>query len=268
LDCIKTRTSPLTDGREGLRVLRVLDACQRSLLREGIVDTHDNRNEQKALPYFVHESAYVDSGAEIGAGTKVWHFSHIMKGARLGERCVIGQNVNVDSGTIIGNNVKIQNNVSVYTGVVVEDDVFLGPSCVLTNVTNPRSQINRHSLYEATTLKRGCTIGANVTVVCGVSVGRYAFVAAGSVVTKSVPDYALVMGNPARQAGWMSRHGHRLDPPDGEGVMRCPESGHRYKEAAPGVLRCLDLDEEAPLPAELTKSTLAYKKLKKELLNS
>jgi len=268
LECVKSRTSPLTDGREGLRVLRVLDACQRSLLREGIVDTRDNRNEQKALPYFVHESAYVDDGAEIGAGTKIWHFSHIMKGARLGERCVIGQNVNVDSGTIIGNNVKIQNNVSVYTGVVVEDDVFLGPSCVLTNVTNPRSQINRHSLYEATTLKRGCTIGANVTVVCGVSVGRYAFVAAGSVVTKSVPDYALVMGNPARQAGWMSRHGHRLDSPDAEGVMRCPESGHRYKEAAPGVLRCLDLDEEAPLPAELTKSTLAYKKLKKELLNS
>ena len=154
-------------------------------------------------------------GAEIGTGTKIWHFSHVMKGARIGERCVIGQNVNVDGGTVIGNNVKIQNNVSVYTGAVIEDDVFLGPSCVLTNVTNPRSQVNRHALTK-TTLKRGCTIGANATIVCGVTIGRYAFVAAGAVVTKDVPDYALVMGNPARQTGWMSRHGHRSEP-DAEG---------------------------------------------------
>jgi UDP-2-acetamido-3-amino-2,3-dideoxy-glucuronate N-acetyltransferase len=136
-----------------------------------------------------------------------------MKGARIGQRCVIGQNVNLDGGTILGDNVKIQNNVSVYPGVVIEDDVFLGPSCVLTNVTNPRSQVNRHSLYEATRLKRGCTIGANATVVCGVTIGRYALVGAGSVVTKNVPDFALVVGNPARQIGWMSRHGHRLDSP-------------------------------------------------------
>ncbi len=262
LDCVKSRTVPLTDGREGLRVLGVLDACQRSLLRGGIVETRESRQEQKA-PYFVHESAYVDDGAEIGAGTKVWHFSHIMKGARIGERCVIGQNVNVDGGTVIGSNVKIQNNVSIYTGVVVEDDVFLGPSCVLTNVTNPRAQVNRHSLYEATTLKRGCTIGANATIVCGLTIGRYAFVAAGSVVTKSVPDYALVVGNPARQVGWMSRHAHRLNSPDSEGVMRCPETGYRYREIAPGVLRCLDLDEEGPLPAERSKSIASYKEFKK-----
>jgi UDP-2-acetamido-3-amino-2,3-dideoxy-glucuronate N-acetyltransferase len=262
LDCVKSRTVPLTDGREGLRVLGVLDACQRSLLRGGIVETRESRREQKA-PYFVHESAYVDDGAEIGAGTKVWHFSHIMKGARIGERCVIGQNVNVDGGTVIGSNVKIQNNVSIYTGVVVEDDVFLGPSCVLTNVTNPRAQVNRHSLYEATTLKRGCTIGANATIVCGLTIGRYAFVAAGSVVTKSVPDYALVVGNPARQVGWMSRHAHRLNSPDSEGVMRCPETGYRYREIAPGVLRCLDLDEEGPLPAERSKSIASYKEFKK-----
>ena len=212
---------------------------------------------------FVHESAYVDDGAEVGAGTKIWHFSHVMAGARIGERCVIGQNVNVDGGTVIGNNVKIQNNVSVYTGTVLEDDVFLGPSSVLTNVTNPRSQVNRHALYETTTLKRGCTIGANATIVCGVTVGRYAFVAAGSVVTKHVPDYALVMGNPARPAGWISRHGHRLNSPDQEAVMRCPESGYRYKEVESGILRCLDLNEEAPLPAELSKGTASYKELKK-----
>jgi len=262
LDSVRTRNAPLTDGREGLRVLTVLDACQRSLLRGGAVDSLDGPGPQKQLPYFVHESAFVDEGAQVGAGTKVWHFSHVMKGARIGSRCIIGQNVNVDGGATIGNNVKIQNNVSVYTGSVIEDDVFLGPSCVLTNVTNPRSQVNRHSLYETTTLKRGCTIGANATIVCGVTVGNYAFVGAGSVVTKDVPDYALVLGNPARKSGWMSRHGHRLKAADGEGVMKCPESGYRYKESAPGVLRCLDLDEQALLPAGLSKSAKSYRELK------
>jgi UDP-2-acetamido-3-amino-2,3-dideoxy-glucuronate N-acetyltransferase len=263
LDSIASRTSPLTDGEEGLRVLSVLDACQRSLMKGGaVIDTRATGHPVKTPPYFVHESAYVDEGAEVGAGTKVWHFSHVMKGARIGERCVIGQNVNVDGGTLIGNNVKIQNNVSVYTGVVIEDDVFLGPSCVLTNVTNPRSQVNRHSQYEKTTLKRGSTVGANATIVCGVTIGRYAFVAAGSVVTKSVPDYALVLGNPARRVGWMSRHGNRLGAADAQGIMRCPEHGFRYKESQPGVLQCLDLDEEAPLPAEASKSSKSYKELK------
>jgi UDP-2-acetamido-3-amino-2,3-dideoxy-glucuronate N-acetyltransferase len=209
--------------------------------------------------YFVHETARVDDGAVIGAGTKVWHFAHVIKGAKIGERCILGQNVNVDGGVIIGNNVKIQNNVSVYTGAVIEDDVFLGPSCVLTNVSNPRSQVNRHALYEKTVFKRGCTIGANATIVCGTTIGRYALVAAGSVVTKDVPDYALVVGNPARRTAWMSRHGQKLGQSDAEGIMVCPESGLRYREASSGVVRCLDLDEEAPLPPDLSKSTRPYR---------
>ena len=141
---------------------------------------------------------------------------------------------------------------------MIEDDVFLGPSCVLTNVTNPRSQVARHALYEQTLLKRGCTVGANATIVCGIRVGRYAFIGAGAVVTKDVPDYALMLGNPARQKGWMSRHGHRLRNADAEGIMVCPESGYRYKEVSPGMLRCLDLDEESPLPVELTIGKQMY----------
>lgn len=265
LDCVDTRSSPVSNGAEGLRVLRVLDACQRALHNGGVaLEAAPATTPKQEKPYFVHESAYADEGAEIGARTKIWHFSHVMKGARIGERCVLGQNVNVDGGTVIGNNVKIQNNVSVYTGAVIEDDVFLGPSCVLTNVTNPRSQVNRHSLYEATHLKRGCTIGANATIVCGVTVGRYAFVGAGAVVTKNVADFALVVGNPARQVGWMSRHGHRLESPDSGGVMRCPETGYRYQEVEPGVLRCLDLDEEAPLPAEVSVGNKSYRQIKEE----
>jgi UDP-2-acetamido-3-amino-2,3-dideoxy-glucuronate N-acetyltransferase len=265
LGCVESRTPPVTDGAEGLRVLRILDTCQRSQAHGTLsLEPVDSKTEKKELPYFVHESAYVDAGAEVGQGTKIWHFSHVMKGARIGERCVIGQNVNVDGGTTIGRNVKIQNNVSVYTGVVIEDDVFLGPSCVLTNVSNPRSQVKRHSLYETTRLKRGCSVGANATIVCGVTVGRYAFVGAGSVVTKNVSDYALVIGNPARQVAWMSRHGHRLVCPDANGVMLCPESGYRYKEVEPGNLKCLDLDEEAPLPAQLSEGTKSYRELKGE----
>jgi len=156
----------------------------------------------------------------------------------------------------------VQNNVSLYSGTVIEDDVFLGPSCVLTNVTNPRAQVNRHNLYEKTLIRRGASIGANATLVCGIEIGRYAFVAAGAVVVADVPDYALVMGVPARQAGWISRHGHRLDAADAEGVRVCPESGFRYREVSPGVLRCLDLDEEATLPAELAVGKLSYDQLK------
>ena len=260
LDCIASRVSPWSNGSEGLRVLRILDACQRSLTDGPIkLDASQITKQEEQPPYFVHESSYVDKGAEVGAGTKIWHFSHVMKGARIGQRCVIGQNVNIDGGTELGNNVKIQNNVSVYTGAVIEDDVFLGPSCVLTNVTNPRSQVNRHSLYESTRLRRGCTVGANATIVCGTEIGRYAFVGAGSVVTKNVPDFALVVGNPARQVGWMSRHGHRLGQPDRDGIMYCPESGYRYKEVESGVLRCLDLDEEMPLPAELAVGKAPYR---------
>lgn len=213
-------------------------------------------------PTFVHESAYVDQPCEIGEGTRIWHFCHVSAGARIGKACSLGQNVFIAAGVVLGDNVKIQNNVSVYTGTIVEDDVFLGPSCVLTNVTNPRSQVNRRSLYERTLLRRGCSIGANATVVCGVTIGRYAFVAAGAVVTTDVPDYALVLGVPARRAGWMSRHGHRLSPPDAHGQMRCPESGYRYALDPAGVLRCLDLDEDATLPAEVAVGTRTYDDLK------
>lgn len=264
LECVTSRHTPISDGREGLRVLKVLDACQRAL-GNGVIELEEEaKRTPQQQPYFVHESAYVDAGAQIGAGTKVWHFAHVMNGAQIGERCVIGQNVNIDGGAIVGNNVKIQNNVSIYTGAVIEDDVFFGPSCVLTNVTNPRSQVNRHSLYETTWFKRGCTIGANATIVCGVTVGRYGFVAAGAVVTKDVPDYALVAGNSARQIGWMSRHGHRLNSPDRNGIMVCPESGYRYQETERGVLRCLDLDEDAPLPAQMTKGTKSYRELRRQ----
>ena len=198
--------------------------------------------------YFVHPSAYVDEPCEIGAGTKIWHFCHVMPNSRIGEGCVLGQNVMVASGVVIGNNVKIQNNVSVYTGVVLEDDVFCGPSCVFTNVINPRSQIVRHSQYQPTVVRRGATIGANATIVCGITLGRYAFIGAGAVVRGDAPDYALMLGVPAVQKGWMSRHGHRLPPPDEQGIMVCPESGWRYREIQAGVLRCLDWPEHEPLP--------------------
>lgn len=177
---------------------------------------------------FVHPSAVVDDGAVIGHGTKIWHFCHVMAGARIGRGCVLGQNVFVASGAVVGDRVKIQNNVSVYDGVVVEDEVFLGPSCVLTNVKNPRAGVSRKEAFVETRLRHGCTLGANATVVCGVTVGRYAFVAAGAVVTRDVADHALVTGMPARQVGWVSRRGVRLPPPDEDGVCRCPESGEGY----------------------------------------
>ena len=210
-----------------------------------------------------HESAIIDDGAVIGAGTRIWHFAHICGGAQIGERCSFGQNTMVAPGVTIGSNVKVQNNVSIYTGTVVEDDVFLGPSCVLTNVTNPRSQVRRQSLYEKTIIRRGAAIGANATIVCGITIGRYAFVAAGAVVARDIPDYGFVLGVPGRVSGWMSRHGHRLERPDKEGIMICPESGYRYREQE-GVLRCLDLDEEAPLPADLSEGSRSYDDFKNE----
>lgn len=207
---------------------------------------------------FIHETACVDQPCTIGAGTKIWHFCHICSGAVIGERCSLGQNVFVAGGAVLGNNIKIQNNVSLYDGVICEDDVFLGPSCVLTNVTNPRSQVLRRGLYETTRIRRGATIGANATVVCGITLGRYAFIAAGAVVTKDVPDYALIAGVPGRQIGWMSRHGIKLPKPDKDGVMVCPESGWRYQLDTKGAMRCLDLDEEKPLPADKAVGTKFY----------
>jgi UDP-2-acetamido-3-amino-2,3-dideoxy-glucuronate N-acetyltransferase len=264
LDCLETRRTPRTDGSEGLRVLRVLNSCQKALETRQAVEPAARAAAPK--PYFVHPTAVAAEGAEIGAATKIWHYSHVMKGARIGDECIFGQNCHVAEKVVIGNRVKVQNNVSIYTGTVIEDDVFLGPSCVLTNVTNPRSQVNRHSLYEPTVLRRGATVGANATIVCGVTLGRYSFIGAGAVVTKDVPDYALMIGNPARQAGWMSRHGQRLGEPDGDGVMICPESGYRYREVAPDVVRCLDLDEEEPLPRELAAGTRTYDEFKESTL--
>lgn len=214
------------------------------------------------MDYFVHESSYVDEGAQIGAGTKIWHFSHVLSGAKIGERCSFGQNCCVSGGTVIGDNVKVQNNVSIYEGTTIEDDVFLGPSCVLTNVTNPRSQVARRSIYEKTLLRRGASIGANATVVCGTTIGRYAFVAGGAVITKDAPDYALMAGVPARRVGWMSRHGHRLKDPDSEGIMTCPESGLRYREVETDLLRCIDIEEDAPLPEDLSVGKAAYHEFK------
>lgn len=179
------------------------------------------------MGYFAHETAVVDEGCTIGEGTKIWHFSHIMPNCTIGERCNIGQNVVVSPEVILGNNVKVQNNVSIYTGVVCEDDVFLGPSMVFTNVMNPRSAVNRRDQYSKTVVKKGASIGANATIVCGNDIGEFAFIGAGSVVTKEVPAYALVVGNPARQIGWMSAFGHRLTF-DEQGYSSCPESNEKY----------------------------------------
>lgn len=217
---------------------------------------------EKLTDYFVHESAYVDEPCSIGAGTKIWHFSHVCQGVKIGAGCTLGQNVFVAGGAVIGDHVKIQNNVSVYDGVVLEDDVFLGPSCVLTNIPNPRSQVVRRGLYETTRIQKGATVGANATVICGVTIGRYAMIAAGAVVTADVSDYALMIGVPARQRGWVSRHGIPLPDPDGQGMMICPESGFRYRLDQAGVLKCLDLDEAAPLPAEAAGGNRDYRSLK------
>ena len=264
LSCVESREEPLTSGEEGLRVLRILSWCQNNLARTPAGARTSESTQKDTRRFFVHDTACVDEGSEVGEGTKIWHYSHVMSGARIGTNCVLGQNVNIDGGARLGNNVKVQNNVSIYTGIDIEDDVFLGPSCVLTNVSNPRSQINRHALYEGTTIRRGATIGANSTIVCGSEIGRYAFVAAGAVVTKNVPDYALVTGNPARQQGWMSRHGQKLPDPDADGVMLCPESNLRYREVSSGVLECLDLHESEELPDDLKKSTVPYREFREQ----
>lgn len=224
LHCIETRNKPKTDGKEGLRVLEVLDACQRSLEKNGAVI------ELKIQPekYFIHPTAIIDEPCEIGEGTKIWHFCHIMKGAKIGKNCVIGQNVFIGKGVKIGNNVKIQNNVSVYEGVILEDDVFCGPSMVFTNVLNPRSHIPRKHEFKQTIVKKGATIGANATIICGHTIGEYAFIGAGAVVTKDVPPYALVIGNPAKITGWMCECGTKLQFASDTAV--CPACGKKYKK--------------------------------------
>jgi len=179
-------------------------------------------------PYFAHPTAVIDEGCSIGEGTKIWHFSHIMPNSVIGKNCNIGQNVVISPEVVLGNNVKVQNNVSIYTGVICEDDVFLGPSMVFTNVINPRSAVNRRNEYARTRVMKGASIGANATIVCGNDIGEFAFIGAGAVVTKHVPAYALVIGNPAKQTGWMSEFGHKLKFNE-EGLASCPESGEKYK---------------------------------------
>ena len=222
LECIATRRTPSTDGHNGVQVLRVLNACEVSLKNHG-----EPQDPNRALPnYFVDPTAKVDAPCQIGDATKIWHFSHVMSNCVIGEHCNLGQNVHVATGVRIGNNVKIQNNVSLYTGVELEDDVFCGPSCVFTNVVNPRSHVNRKNEYRKTLVRRGASLGANSTVVCGVTIGEYAFVGAGAVVTHDVPDYALVVGSPARQIGWMCQCGVRLSPAHSQ--AQCKACGQTY----------------------------------------
>lgn len=206
----------------------------------------------------IFKTAVVEDGATVGAGTGIWHGVHVQSGAIIGQRCVLGQNVMVAGGAVLGNNVKVQNNVAVYAGVTVQDDVFLGPSCVLTNVTNPRSGVSRKAMFEKTLIKRGATIGANATIVCGVTVGQHAMIAAGAVVTKDVPDYAMIVGVPGKQRGYVTRHGHPIDPAPGQTVS-CPETQLRYKLNDASELRCLDLDEDAPLPEDLANGITPYR---------
>lgn len=231
LDCVRDRITPQTDGENGLRVLRVLHAAGQSVREQG----HPLSFETHTAPrYFVHPSAFVDAPCEIGEGTKIWHFSHLMRGCRIGANCNLGQNVNVASGVQIGNNVKIQNNVSLYTGVELEDDVFCGPSMVFTNVINPRSHVNRKSEYKRTLVKRGASLGANSTIVCGTTIGEYSFVGAGAVVTRDVPAHALVVGVPARQMGWVCECGTRLE--DADSQLQCIDCGKRYLQQDGGGL--------------------------------
>jgi UDP-2-acetamido-3-amino-2,3-dideoxy-glucuronate N-acetyltransferase len=231
LDCVANRRTPLSDGNEGLRVLKVLGACQQSLESAGLPGSSPAPATAPAKPkeYFAHETAYVDEPCTIGKGTKIWHFSHVMKGAKIGENCAIGQNVVISSASVIGNGVKIQNNVSVYDAVTLEDGVFCGPSMVFTNVINPRSEIVRKNEYRATLIRRGATLGANSTIVCGHTVGRYAFIAAGAVVASNVPDFALMAGVPARRIGWMCRCAGTKLQFDAAGTAVCKACGAKFR---------------------------------------
>jgi UDP-2-acetamido-3-amino-2,3-dideoxy-glucuronate N-acetyltransferase len=233
LDCVRRGSQPRTNGHNAVQVLKVLDACGRSLNQSGV----PVRLIPDATRFFVHPTAVIDHPCKIGDGAKIWHFSHIMENSVLGPGCNLGQNVVISPGVLLGANVKLQNNVSVYTGVELEDDVFCGPSMVFTNVINPRSHINRRNQYQKTLVKRGATLGANSTVVCGTTVGRYAFVAAGAVVTHDVPDHALVMGVPAKQVGWVCSCGTRL--PKGSSVI-CSSCGIGYGVSSEGCVQLLE----------------------------
>ncbi|MGC9516133.1 MAG: Gfo/Idh/MocA family oxidoreductase [Methanomicrobiales archaeon] len=228
MECIENRKTPKTDGNEGLRVLKILQASQESLEREGeTIKIHSNK-------YFVHHSSFIDDPCQIGEGTKIWHFSHVMENSVIGKNCNLGQNVLVASDVVIGDNVKVQNNVSLYTGVKVEDDVFLGPSMVFTNVVNPRSFIPRKEEFKPTLVKKGATIGANATIICGNTIGRYALVGAGAVVTRDVPDYSVVMGNPGRLQGWICQCGLNLIFKDDKCQCSC---GIEYKKIGENIVK-------------------------------
>jgi UDP-2-acetamido-3-amino-2,3-dideoxy-glucuronate N-acetyltransferase len=251
LQCIQTRQTPRTDGHEGLRVLSVLQRCQEALQQKKPVAAPPLLRPQ--LPYFVHESAFIDDDVEIGEGTTIWHVSHILKNSRIGKNCRIGQNVVVGPNVSVGEGVKIQNNVSVYEGVTLEDDVFCGPSMVFTNVFNPRSEIGRMDELRSTLVRRGATLGANCTIVCGITIGQYAFIGAGAVVTKDVPDFALVTGNPGRITGWMCVCANRIDFADGLKSGKCQACQRLYRKTGNEVT----LDHEGTF-ARSQSSALNY----------
>jgi UDP-2-acetamido-3-amino-2,3-dideoxy-glucuronate N-acetyltransferase len=236
LNCIATGTQPVTDGREGLRVLRVLNASQQSLNQHGarislgVSTPGEGARAETQVAHYAHETAVIDEGCDIGAGTKIWHFSHVLKGSRIGENCNIGQNVVIGPDVTIGKNCKIQNNVSVYKGVTLEDGVFCGPSMVFTNIYNPRAEISKMDQVRPTLVKKGTTIGANATLVCGVTIGTYAFIGAGAVVTKDVQDHALCVGNPGQQIGWVCQCGERLPK-----RLACKACGKKYVKGKAGL---------------------------------
>jgi UDP-2-acetamido-3-amino-2,3-dideoxy-glucuronate N-acetyltransferase len=233
LECVRTRQIPRTDGHEATRVLKVLEACQRALAAHAIPTARTIGAH--APGYFAHPSAFIDDDVEIGEGTTIWHVSHVMSRSRIGANCRIGQNVVIGPGVCVGAAVKIQNNVSVYEGVTLEDDVFCGPSVVFTNVLNPRSEIPRMQELQPTLVRRGASLGANCTIRCGVTIGRYAFVGAGAVVVKDVPDFALVVGNPARTAGWRCVCGHQIGFGENSTAGACADCGRRYTKRGTGI---------------------------------
>jgi UDP-2-acetamido-3-amino-2,3-dideoxy-glucuronate N-acetyltransferase len=242
LHCIETREQPRTNGESAVRVLQVLEGCERSLQANGVpIDIVVTKPK-----FFAHPTAVLDDGCDIGEGTHIWHFSHVMSGSKMGSNCNLGQNVVVSPGVLIGDNVKIQNNVSVYTGVELEDDVFCGPSMVFTNVINPRSHVQRKHEYRRTRVRKGASIGANSTVVCGVELGRYCFIGAGAVVTRDVPEYALMVGVPAERIGWMCSCGVRL-PNDSEQVT-CASCGLIYQIAGESCKETAVADDEMQSP--------------------
>jgi len=235
---VQHRKQPLTDGHEGLRVLKILQSAEDSLKGKISSIAHPSKTLESPSPsYFVHESAYIDEGAEIGEGTKIWHFSHVLKGSKIGHDCIIGQNIAIGPDVIIGDRCKIQNNVSLYKGVIIEDEVFCGPSCVFTNVYNPRAFIERKKEYRHTLVKRGATIGANATVVCGITIGKYAMVGAGAVIKTDVPDYAVVVGVPAKQIAWTCKCGTTLKFNNGHASCSYCNSEYALSDGAVKIIQ-------------------------------